>query len=238
MEEIKNNVYVSNSGLEYIVEKFEYKIKTEYYYTVKFLKTGTAKIAEKRNIKKGRIADEFDKNIYNVACKGFSSSKYPILNKIAFKRWYSMIERCYNKKSIGYKSYGNKGIEVCNRWLCFDNFLEDLTSIDGFVYEKYVTGEIELDKDYKKEGNKIYSKNTCVFLSEKENKRLQPTKQKRFMGINKNGDVFYGTNQKKFAQEHGLTARTIGKVLNNDLKTHKGWKFSYVESNDYPKAPR
>lgn len=35
---------------------------------------------------------------------------------------YEMMRRCYNPKSIAFKSYGAKGIKVCNEWHNRDNF--------------------------------------------------------------------------------------------------------------------
>lgn len=44
-----------------------------------------------------------------------------------YNRWRSMLQRCYNPNSRGYKYYGGRGIGVCKRWRdsCF-NFIEDL----------------------------------------------------------------------------------------------------------------
>lgn len=45
----------------------------------------------------------------------------------AFYRWLTMRRRCYDKKFIGYKGYGGRGIEVCDRWRnSFWNFFEDM----------------------------------------------------------------------------------------------------------------
>lgn len=40
--------------------------------------------------------------------------------------WHSMLQRCLNKKSHSYKNYGGRGIKVCNKWLKFKGFLEDM----------------------------------------------------------------------------------------------------------------
>lgn len=37
-----------------------------------------------------------------------------------------MRKRCENKKSIGFKHYGGRGIKVCERWQKFENFFEDM----------------------------------------------------------------------------------------------------------------
>ena len=36
--------------------------------------------------------------------------------------WCGMKARCNNPKSVSYKSYGARGIEVCDEWMVFENF--------------------------------------------------------------------------------------------------------------------
>lgn len=40
--------------------------------------------------------------------------------------WQAMKRRCMNKNDSSYKNYGARGISVCDRWLVFENFLEDM----------------------------------------------------------------------------------------------------------------
>ena len=37
-----------------------------------------------------------------------------------------MKARCLNKNNIGFKYYGGRGIKVCERWLNFTKFFEDM----------------------------------------------------------------------------------------------------------------
>lgn len=43
-----------------------------------------------------------------------------------FESWSAMIQRATNCNSPHYKNYGGRGIGVCERWLNFKNFLEDM----------------------------------------------------------------------------------------------------------------
>ena len=43
-----------------------------------------------------------------------------------YPAWRSMKERCLNPNHKRYKDYGGRGIKVCERWIVFDNFLEDM----------------------------------------------------------------------------------------------------------------
>jgi len=40
--------------------------------------------------------------------------------------WQGMIQRCYDKNFSRYYLYGGRGIEVCDRWRDFRNFLADM----------------------------------------------------------------------------------------------------------------
>ena len=44
----------------------------------------------------------------------------------AYKSWTRMKVRCMNKNDKSYPRYGGRGITVCERWLSFDNFYEDM----------------------------------------------------------------------------------------------------------------
>ena len=47
-------------------------------------------------------------------------------NHRLYKTWLGMLHRCNNPKAAGYKNYGGRGIEVCERWLKVENFIEDM----------------------------------------------------------------------------------------------------------------
>lgn len=42
------------------------------------------------------------------------------------RAWQQMLQRCRNPKHRAYPSYGGRGISVCDRWLTFENFFEDV----------------------------------------------------------------------------------------------------------------
>jgi hypothetical protein len=43
-----------------------------------------------------------------------------------FRAWYNMRVRCYFVASKSYERYGGRGITVCERWMSFESFLEDV----------------------------------------------------------------------------------------------------------------
>ena len=44
----------------------------------------------------------------------------------AYSSWVDMKDRCLNHHNSDYKNYGGRGIQVCKRWLKFENFLENM----------------------------------------------------------------------------------------------------------------
>lgn len=43
-----------------------------------------------------------------------------------YSTWANMLTRCRNPKATHYRYYGGRGVTVCERWLVFANFLEDM----------------------------------------------------------------------------------------------------------------
>lgn len=58
--------------------------------------------------------------------------------------WNAMKNRCSNKNCPAYMNYGGRGIEVCGRWLKFENFLADM----GERPEGKTLDRIDNDKGY------------------------------------------------------------------------------------------
>ena len=146
-----------------------------------------------------------------------------------YRRWYNMISRCYNPKSINYKKYGGKGVIVAEDWLCFDNFYRDIKILDGWDEYKFLNGEIHLDKDKKVKDNKIYSKEYCQWLSKEENSLLGCQKQEKpIVAINKKKGIEIITTQRKVSREFNLTLTGVHRCLKGKQKQHKGWTFYYL----------
>ena len=43
-----------------------------------------------------------------------------------YRVWRGLLSRCRNPSVKGYKDYGGRGIKVCDRWLSFESFLQDM----------------------------------------------------------------------------------------------------------------
>lgn len=77
-----------------------------------------------------------------------------------YRIWCSMRHRCLNPKHVYYKYYGGRGITMCDRWLKFQNFHEDMKV--GY------TNKLSIDR-IDPSGN--YCKENCKWSSTKEQQR-------------------------------------------------------------------
>lgn len=136
---------------------------------VQFLDTGFTKTANVDNVRVGKIRDPYAKTFLNIGYLGeFKKTNF---HKRALQLWSNMLKRCYNPNDE--RGYFGMGVTVDDRWHCFANFIEDLPTIQNFDLwlKGYERGtKYNLDKDLKFEGNKVYSREACMFVTESENK--------------------------------------------------------------------
>lgn len=57
----------------------------------------------------------------NIPVHGYVVKEHPL-----YRHWASMLSRCTNRNNAGYVNYGGRGIEVCSRWVHFENFANDM----------------------------------------------------------------------------------------------------------------
>lgn len=58
--------------------------------------------------------------------QGVNVKKHGMHKSGEYKSWAGMKDRCYNPKNSGWQDYGGRGISVCERWMSFQNFFEDM----------------------------------------------------------------------------------------------------------------
>ena len=81
---------------------------------------------------------------------GCSWTKHGMSNSNEYRIWDSMIRRCHNQSHRAYKDYGARGITVCEKWLKFEGFFEDM----GFKPEGLSIERIDNSLGYFKENCK------------------------------------------------------------------------------------
>lgn len=118
------------------------------------------------------IAKNYTPNNKSLICGiGVNDADYPIWkiingkNRIDlfYRKWCDMIKRCYSEKEQE-RNPSYKGCSVIDEWHYFMTFKEWM--------EKQDWEGKELDKDILIQGNKVYSPNTCIFVSRSVNALL------------------------------------------------------------------
>lgn len=82
-------------------------------------------------------------------------------NTAIYYVWKNMKTRCYNKNNRAYKRYWWRWIDVCEKWIFFKWFYEDM--VDGYVnyeWKKPTLDRINNDLNYCKENCKRVSQKT------------------------------------------------------------------------------
>lgn len=89
--------------------------------------------------------------------------------------WRGMLARCLNKKAASYQHYGGRGVKVCDRWMEFENFLEDMWERPS---REYSIDRIDVDGNYEPNNcrwatRKVQANNTtCNVFFEYQGERL------------------------------------------------------------------
>ena len=143
------------------------------------------------NFKKGKIKCPYEPRYFGVGYLG--EGKYKIVEngklKIEYIIWHNMLRRCYDPK-LQEKRPTYKGCKVENYLLNFQNMGEWL---DENYYE--IPGEkMCLDKDILCKGNKVYSRETCIFVPQRINTlftKSNNTRGKNPIGIHQSSSGNY-----------------------------------------------
>lgn len=218
-----------------------YMVNGVKYFTVVFVDTGSivSGIANKE-IHSGKIRDPLARSMYHI---GYLGSNYKDLKNTDLKlfnslyqRWARMIDRCYNKDNKYYNLYGGSGITIDERWHNFSNFFTDAYTLPGFDRDLIIDGILTIDKDkYQTEfGLKIYSRETCCWLTKKEQSsfvdhdaRTEKYKKDVYV-VSPNGDRFIIRGIRKCARELNMSYNTIASAFSTKgiAKIH-GYTLSY-----------
>lgn len=88
-----------------------------------------------------------------------------------YSRWKGMLQRCRDANCEKYPRYGGRGIQVCDRWLDFDSFVEDMGAPPT---KQHTLDRIDLNGNYCKEN--------CQWADAET--QMNNTSQNRFIEIN------------------------------------------------------
>lgn len=144
------DVFTNNRGHDATITSY----KNTDEVRIKFINTGYSAYYSVKNIVCGRFKDKLEPIVKGVGFVGDGIYTYTKDTK-AYDIWSGMLSRCYCKK-YQEKKPTYKGCRVAPEWHNFQIFAK-------WFYEHYKEG-YHLDKDILFQGNKTYSRSTCVFV--------------------------------------------------------------------------
>lgn len=132
-----------------------------------------------------------------------------------YQTWSRMIRRCYGK-SFQKRCPSYIGCSVCDDWLSFSNFRRWMDTQDW-------EGK-HLDKDLMKEGNRVYSPESCAFISPKLNNFL-------VNGLSRRGEFPIGVSLQKSTGKYVAHCKnpfegkgeSLG-VYETPAEAHQAWR--------------
>lgn len=224
---------------KYVVTNY----KDDNHITIEFIDTSFTETFSLKELKRGNIKDTTKITVLGMGCLG--EDYYKLTRKYGRKaitkikdRWRSMLMRCYCEKDNYYYLYGGSGVTVCDRWFNFSNYFNDLQNLDGWDYDKYIKGEITIDKDKLQQGKlkseMVYSKETCCLLTYKEQNKYidsvkaQQKRMKPFILITPEGEEVYCESLHWAERKYGLHRSVVAPCLKGEFKQYKGYTFRNI----------
>ena len=153
----------NNFGSKMIISRYNGALDIDIYFPEY---DWTSENKKYQHFKNGKINCPYEPRVYGKGYLGegiYKKSKNGKLNKY-YISWCNMLKRCYDPK-LQEKEPSYKGCEVEKEFLNFQIFSE-------WFYKNYyeVPGErMDLDKDILCKGNKIYSRDKCIFVPQRIN---------------------------------------------------------------------
>jgi len=176
---------------------------------------------------------------------GFSSFQNKTQKRF-YHIWGGMIDRCTNLGSKNYIRYGAIGIIICDRWLIFENFKEDMWKSYLKHVEQYGEKETTLDRILN-DGN--YELSNCRWATYKEqanNTRISPktmdlvvhNKYRKLFAIFLNTAIKKYKNTKLFEMRFGINLDGFkqhieslflpGMTWSNNGKGSNKWNLDHI----------
>ena len=82
-----------------------------------------------------------------------------------YKIWFGIKQRCLKRNNKDYKNYGGRGIKICDSWIKFENFRDDMYETYLKHIEKFGNKNTSIDRK-NNDGN--YEPNNSRWATSKE----------------------------------------------------------------------
>lgn len=192
--------------------------------------------------RKGSVKNPYHPSVFGVGMIGLMPDGSKPKTSIAtgthtreYYLWKRMLGRCYYSKCHE-NNPTYKDVTVCDRWLVFANFVEDLPLIEGYeLWLNHPNERICLDKDIKGNGSKVYCLENCCFVTNSDNVKERIERcgngEVKVYGINiKTGERTKDFNSYTEASKELGINNNISQCINGRQKTCGGYKWFKVES--------
>lgn len=149
-------------------------------------------------------------------------------NHVVGKTWEAMIRRCYQPSDKSYVKYGLRGVHVCDDWLEFEKFAEDVKLLPNWHLKEQTPHLYQIDKDGIGNGFR-YANGYCQWVTPEQNNSYNLTTE---YTVSREGTEYTFTNAAAFCREQGRDWSDLGKLLTSGQvgKTLRGYTF--VKSRD------
>lgn len=216
---------LSNSCGEFVVIR-HYREDGQSFLDLKFINTGyVVKKSQYTAALRGEVKDPYHPNVCGIAAMGVVKDN--ALKELLSPTWRDMINRCYGDKRLNSAWYKDRDVWVSDRWLLFENFVEDFKKMDRWEMKLEYPDMYTLDKDFY--CSNYYSLHTCIWSSKRE-QNINTRQAKQFIAISPDGDRYEECGISNFCDKHDLNRRSVEMALASGNKI-KGWTFVPLESN-------
>ncbi len=171
-------------------------------------------------------------NDLRLSSKRNRNSEYDVR---VYNLWTGILSRCYSKYKLE-KEPSYKGCVVCDKWMKISAFKADLPTLPGYdMWLNNPNKKISIDKDLRGNGKRIYSPETCCFVTladnirERNNRVGNPAHNRKRPVI-----CVYTDGTKKFydsivaTEKDGFVGPNVSMCLKETRRTHRGCKFYYA----------
>lgn len=137
---------------------------------------------------------------FGVERRRAATLKHGLSNHPLYDGWINMKQRCLNPDHKAYDRYGARGITVCERWMVFENFAEDMlpTWSRGMTIER-----VDVNGNYEPEN--------CIWAT----RRQQSRNQERTIKVEVGGVLM---TVPEAAEKYGINSHTLRQ------RWHRGYR--------------